>query len=117
MSRNSVSKPDVDWVHTEPVGGKHFQCLCFVYFSADVHMSQYMCILIMYIRNNTSAICRCVRTYVCVCHCVHLPPPLLVGLDAAGKTTILYKLKLGEIVTTIPTIGEHEACVGEGPQR
>lgn len=43
---------------------------------------------------------------------------LMVGLDAAGKTTILYKLKLGEIVTTIPTIGEyrlpvdskHEAC-------
>ena len=31
---------------------------------------------------------------------------LSVGLDAAGKTTILYKLKLGEIVTTIPTIGE-----------
>ncbi|KAK2364417.1 ADP-ribosylation factor [Trifolium repens] len=29
---------------------------------------------------------------------------LMVGLDAAGKTTILYKLKLGEIVTTIPTI-------------
>lgn len=29
----------------------------------------------------------------------------MVGLDAAGKTTILYKLKLGEIVTTIPTIG------------
>lgn len=32
---------------------------------------------------------------------------LMVGLDAAGKTTILYKLKLGEIVTTIPTIGKH----------
>eukprot|EP01003_Olkasia_polycarbonata_P004593 NODE_377_length_947_cov_97.795100_g328_i0.p1 GENE.NODE_377_length_947_cov_97.795100_g328_i0~~NODE_377_length_947_cov_97.795100_g328_i0.p1 ORF type:complete len:183 (+),score=46.74 NODE_377_length_947_cov_97.795100_g328_i0:49-597(+) len=30
---------------------------------------------------------------------------LMVGLDAAGKTTILYKMKLGEIVTTIPTIG------------
>ena len=30
---------------------------------------------------------------------------LMVGLDAAGKTTILYKLKLREIVTTIPTIG------------
>ncbi|OQV21889.1 ADP-ribosylation factor 1 [Hypsibius exemplaris] len=30
---------------------------------------------------------------------------VMVGLDAAGKTTILYKLKLGEIVTTIPTIG------------
>merc|ERR1719363_23647 len=30
---------------------------------------------------------------------------LMVGLDAAGKTTILYKLHLGEVVTTIPTIG------------
>ncbi|GKT23306.1 ADP-ribosylation factor 2 [Aduncisulcus paluster] len=30
---------------------------------------------------------------------------VMVGLDAAGKTTILYKLKLGDIVTTIPTIG------------
>merc|ERR1712046_452731 len=30
---------------------------------------------------------------------------LMVGLDAAGKTTVLYKLKLGEILTTIPTIG------------
>ncbi|KAH3732679.1 ADP-ribosylation factor 1 [Pelomyxa schiedti] len=30
---------------------------------------------------------------------------LMLGLDSAGKTTILYKLKLGDIVTTIPTIG------------
>ncbi|XP_067094481.1 ADP-ribosylation factor 4-like [Osmerus mordax] len=30
---------------------------------------------------------------------------LMVGLDAAGKTTVLYKLKLGEVVTTVPTIG------------
>ncbi|KAG8829531.1 hypothetical protein FRC17_006453 [Serendipita sp. 399] len=30
---------------------------------------------------------------------------IMLGLDAAGKTTILYKLKLGEVVTTIPTIG------------
>ena len=30
---------------------------------------------------------------------------LILGLDGAGKTTILYKLKLGEVVTTIPTIG------------
>ena len=29
-----------------------------------------------------------------------------VGLDAAGKTTVLYTLKLGEVVTTIPTIGK-----------
>ncbi len=34
---------------------------------------------------------------------------LMVGLDAAGKTTILYKLKLGEIVTTIPTIGKTDS--------
>lgn len=30
---------------------------------------------------------------------------LMLGLDAAGKTTILYKLKLGEIVSSVPTIG------------
>nr|ASM47583.1 ADP ribosylation factor 4A [Leptochiton asellus] len=30
---------------------------------------------------------------------------LMHGLDAAGKTTVLYRLKLGEVVTTIPTIG------------
>lgn len=30
---------------------------------------------------------------------------LMLGLDAAGKTTILYKLKLNEVVNTIPTIG------------
>uniref|UniRef100_A0A1B6DN14 small monomeric GTPase n=1 Tax=Clastoptera arizonana TaxID=38151 RepID=A0A1B6DN14_9HEMI len=29
----------------------------------------------------------------------------MIGLDSAGKTTILYKLKLGEIINTIPTIG------------
>lgn len=38
---------------------------------------------------------------------------LMVGLDAAGKTTILYKLKLGEIVTTIPTIGEFSFSILE----
>lgn len=36
---------------------------------------------------------------------------LMVGLDAAGKTTILYKLKLGEIVTTIPTIGTQHLII------
>jgi len=30
---------------------------------------------------------------------------VMLGLDAAGKTTILYKLKLDETVSTIPTIG------------
>lgn len=30
---------------------------------------------------------------------------LILGLDAAGKSTLLYRLKLGETVTTIPTIG------------
>ena len=31
----------------------------------------------------------------------------MIGLDAAGKTTILYKLHLGEIVSTYPTIGSN----------
>ncbi len=41
--------------------------------------------------------------------CLNLPTTqkekriLMVGLDASGKTTILYKLKLGEVITTIPT--------------
>lgn len=30
---------------------------------------------------------------------------MVPGLDAAGKSTIIYKLKLGETVSTIPTIG------------
>eukprot|EP00961_Rhodomonas_salina_P253159 3421244-Rhodomonas_salina.3 len=30
---------------------------------------------------------------------------LLVGLDAAGKTTLLYKFKLNETLNTIPTVG------------
>eukprot|EP00928_Gymnodinium_smaydae_P020227 TRINITY_DN1781_c1_g1_i2.p1 TRINITY_DN1781_c1_g1~~TRINITY_DN1781_c1_g1_i2.p1 ORF type:complete len:233 (-),score=41.92 TRINITY_DN1781_c1_g1_i2:175-873(-) len=40
---------------------------------------------------------------------------LMVGLDAAGKTTILYKLNLGTVETTIPTIGfnvEHVEYAG-----
>ena len=30
---------------------------------------------------------------------------LMLGLDGAGKTTILYKMKLGEVVQSVPTIG------------
>jgi len=30
---------------------------------------------------------------------------IMVGLDGAGKTTMLYQLKLGEVVATAPTIG------------
>lgn len=30
---------------------------------------------------------------------------LLVGLDAAGKTTILYHLRLGKAISSIPTLG------------
>ncbi|OBZ89142.1 ADP-ribosylation factor-like protein 1 [Choanephora cucurbitarum] len=30
---------------------------------------------------------------------------LILGLDGAGKTTILYRLQIGEVVSTIPTIG------------
>ncbi|CAO3596703.1 unnamed protein product [Absidia cylindrospora] len=30
---------------------------------------------------------------------------LMLGLDNAGKTSILYRLQIGEVVSTIPTIG------------
>jgi len=30
---------------------------------------------------------------------------LMLGLDGAGKTTILYKLQCGEVISSIPTIG------------
>lgn len=30
---------------------------------------------------------------------------LMLGLDGAGKTTILYKLKLDQPISTIPTVG------------
>jgi hypothetical protein len=30
---------------------------------------------------------------------------LILGLDNSGKTTLLYKLQLGETVSTLPTIG------------
>jgi ADP-ribosylation factor protein 1 len=39
---------------------------------------------------------------------------LMCGLDAAGKTTILYVSKLGEVVTTIPTIGFNVETVTYG---
>ena len=37
---------------------------------------------------------------VCVCVCA-----LRAYVDNAGKTTILYRLQVGEVVSTIPTIG------------
>jgi ADP-ribosylation factor protein 1 len=39
---------------------------------------------------------------------------VMCGLDAAGKTTILYLSKLGEVVTTIPTIGFNVETVTHG---
>ena len=29
---------------------------------------------------------------------------LILGLDGGGKTTILYRLQVGEVVTTIPSV-------------
>jgi len=40
---------------------------------------------------------------------------LILGLDNAGKTTLLYRLKIGEVVTTIPTIGFNVESVKYGP--
>ena len=34
-----------------------------------------------------------------------------VGLDNAGKTTILYKLSLGEVVQSTPTVGSNVEMV------
>ncbi|KAH7100433.1 ADP-ribosylation factor [Auriculariales sp. MPI-PUGE-AT-0066] len=39
---------------------------------------------------------------------------VMLGLDAAGKTTILYQLKLGEVVAAIPTIGFNVETVTRG---
>ena len=32
---------------------------------------------------------------------------VMVGLDNAGKTTILYRLHLGDVITTTPTVGSN----------
>ena len=36
---------------------------------------------------------------------INLLQVVMLGLDAAGKTTILYKLHIGEVLSTVPTIG------------
>jgi signal recognition particle receptor subunit beta len=40
---------------------------------------------------------------------------LFLGLDASGRTTALYKLKLGEVVTTLPTIGFNVETIDVAP--
>lgn len=42
-----------------------------------------------------------------ICHLFTEHKLVLVGLDNAGKTTILYQLLLGEAVHTRPTIGSN----------
>ena len=39
----------------------------------------------------------------------------MLGLDSAGKTTILYKLQIGEILSTVPTIGapSRSSCLAQ----
>jgi ADP-ribosylation factor protein 1 len=32
---------------------------------------------------------------------------ILIGLDCAGKTTLLYKMKIDDVITTIPTLGNN----------
>jgi hypothetical protein len=36
-----------------------------------------------------------------------------VGLDNAGKTTLLYRLSLGEVVQSAPTVGSNVEMVGD----
>jgi hypothetical protein len=40
---------------------------------------------------------------------------VMLGLDAAGKTTILYKLHIGEVLTTVPTIGFNVGAPSAAP--
>ena len=47
--------------------------------------------------------CRHVALVFFVCACY-------IGLDAAGKTTMLYRLK-PDVATTIPTIGKSSHCM------
>ena len=35
---------------------------------------------------------------------------LFLGLDNAGKTTMLYNFRIGEVIDTVPTIGETCCC-------
>uniref|UniRef100_A0A6B2LLA4 ADP-ribosylation factor n=1 Tax=Arcella intermedia TaxID=1963864 RepID=A0A6B2LLA4_9EUKA len=39
---------------------------------------------------------------------------LMLGLDGSGKTTVLYKMKIDQIVTTVPTIGFIVETVSHG---
>ena len=40
---------------------------------------------------------------------------LFLGLDNAGKTTMLYNFRIGEVIDTVPTIGE--TCCGTHKRR
>lgn len=40
-----------------------------------------------------------------------VPRWLLLGLDSSEKTTVLYILKLGKLVTTIPTVGYNDESI------
>lgn len=42
---------------------------------------------------------------------------LILGLDNAGKTTLLYKMQLGEVVDTTPTIGFNVESIDVGGTR
>lgn len=42
---------------------------------------------------------------------------LILGLDNAGKTTILYKLHMGEVVTTVPTCVQRRLPLRARPHR
>jgi GTPase SAR1 family protein len=42
---------------------------------------------------------------------------VMLGLDNAGKTTILYKIKMGEVVQTTPTIGSLASLIASSRPR
>ena len=60
----------------------------------------------MFYKNKEVRILMTGKLFYNVRHCIVYMIIPFAGLDAAGKTTVLYTLKLGEVVTTIPTIGK-----------
>ena len=63
-------------------------------------------------RTRWACLCAGAELAVSSLYCLSLSPSrAYAGLDTAGKTSFLYKLKLGEEVRIIPTLGELLQCL------
>lgn len=64
------------------------------------------------IRSKTQNSIKLVLTYLGIANKEYRV--IFFGLDSSGKTTLLYKIKLGKIVRTIPTIGFNVESITHG---